>query len=137
MTFAVDTSALVAVLRAEEDAIDFVDALGSAPRHVMSAGTYLECCLVTTRKGDETARLALLIDRVAIEIVPVSADEARLAAAAFERFGRGSGHRANLNFGDCFAYALAMTRRVPLLFKGDDFIHTDVTPALPAAGAGA
>jgi ribonuclease VapC len=137
VTLAIDTSALVAILRAEAEAPLIVDALGRSPRHVMSAGTYLEARLVTARRGSETDRLAALIDGAAIEIVPVTPDDARAAAVAFERFGRGSGHRANLNFGDCFAYALAMTRQVPLLFKGDDFIHTDVTPALPAAGAGA
>ncbi len=137
MTLAIDTSALVAILRAEAEAPLIVDALGRSPRHVMSAGTYLEARLVTARRVSETDRLAALLEGASIEIVPVTPDDARAAAAAFERFGRGSGHRANLNFGDCFAYALAMTRRVPLLFKGDDFIHTDVTPALPAAGVGA
>ncbi len=137
MTLAIDTSALVAILRAEAEAPLIVDALGRSPRHVMSAGTYLEARLVTARRVSETDRLAALLEGASIEIVPVTPDDARAAAAAFERFGRGSGHRANLNFGDCFAYALAMTRQVPLLFKGDDFIHTDVTPALPAAGAGA
>ncbi len=137
MTLAIDTSALVAILRAEAEAPLIVDALGRSPRHVMSAGTYLEARLVTVRRVSETDRLAALLEGASIEIVPVTPDDARAAAAAFERFGRGSGHRANLNFGDCFAYALAMTRQVPLLFKGDDFIHTDVTPALPAAGAGA
>ncbi len=137
MTLAIDTSALVAILRAEAEAPLIVDALGRSPRHVMSAGTYLEARLVTARRVNETDRLAALLEGASIEIVPVTPNDARAAAAAFERFGRGSGHRANLNFGDCFAYALAMTRQVPLLFKGDDFIHTDVTPALPAAGAGA
>ncbi len=134
MTLAVDTSALVAILRAEPDAALIVDALGRSEHHVMSAGTYLEARLVTTRKGSEAARLTTLLDEAAIQIVPVTPDDARSAAEAFERFGRGSGHPAALNFGDCFAYALAKTRGLPLLFKGDDFVHTDVEPALPATG---
>lgn len=137
MTLAIDTSALVAILRAEAEAPLMIDALGRSPRHVMSAGTYLEARLVTARRGSEKDRLAALIDAAAIEIVPVRPDDARAAAAAFDRFGRRSGHPAKLNFGDCFAYALAKARNVRLLFNGDDFIHTDVTPALPVAGAGA
>jgi ribonuclease VapC len=64
-----------------------------------------------------------------VEIAAVDAELARLAADAFARFGKGR-HRAGLNYGDCFAYALAKARRAPLLFKGDDFVHTDIEPAL-------
>lgn len=134
MTLAVDTSALLSVLRAETDAPHIVEALGRSARHVMSAGTYLEARLVTTRKGSESARLAMLLEQAAIDVVPVTPEDALLAAEAFERFGRGSGHPAALNFGDCFSYALAKSRNLPLLFKGDDFVHTDVRPALPVTG---
>ena len=133
MTFAVDTSALVAVLRAEDDAPRIVQALGRSPRHLISAGSYLEACLVTTRKGSEAVRLKALLDTAAIDVVPVSLEDAEIAAGAFLRYGRGSGHKAQLNFGDCFAYALAKARNLPLLFKGDDFIHTDIEPALRPA----
>ena len=130
MTFAVDTSALVAVLRAEDDAPQIVQALGRSPRHLISAGSYLEACLVTARKGSEAVRLKALLDTAAIDVVSVSPEDAEIAAGAFLRYGRGSGHPAQLNFGDCFAYALAKARNLPLLFKGDDFIHTDIEPAL-------
>ena len=133
MTFAVDTSALVAVLRAEDDAPQIVQALGRSPRHLISAGSYLEACLVTARKGSEAVRLKALLDTAAIDVVSVSPEDAEIAAGAFLRYGRGSGHPAQLNFGDCFAYALAKTRNLPLLFKGDDFIHTDIEPALKPA----
>lgn len=133
MTFAVDTSALVAVLRAEDDAPQIVQALGRSPRHLISAGSYLEACLVTARKGSEAVRLKALLDTAAIDVVSVSPEDAEIAAGAFLRYGRGSGHPAQLNFGDCFAYALAKARNLPLLFKGDDFIHTDIEPALKRA----
>ena len=133
MTFAVDTSALVAVLRAEDDAPQIVQALGRSPRHLISAGSYLEACLVTARKGSEAVRLKALLDTAAIDVVSVSPEDAEIAAGAFLRYGRGSGHPAQLNFGDCFAYALAKARNLPLLFKGDDFIHTDIEPALRPA----
>ena len=133
MTFAVDTSALVAVLRAEDDAPQIVQALGRSPRHLISAGSYLEACLVTARKGSEAVRLKALLDTAAIDVVSVSPEDAEIAAGAFLRYGRGSGHPAQLNFGDCFAYALAKARNLPLLFKGDDFIHTDIEPALKPA----
>lgn len=133
MTYAVDTSALVAVLRAEDDAQRIVEALGASRSHVISAGTYLEACLVTTRKGSEATRLMALLESAAIEVVAVSSGDARIAADANLRYGRGSGHPAQLNFGDCFAYALAKSRNLPLLFKGDDFIHTDIVPALKPA----
>jgi ribonuclease VapC len=71
-----------------------------------------------------------LLRRADVEIVPVTADQAKIARAAFRDFGRGSGHAAGLNYGDCFVYALAKDLDEPLLFKGDDFIHTDVEPAL-------
>ena len=103
MSFAVDTSALVAVLRAEGDAPRIVRALGRSPRHLISAGNYLEACLVTTRKGSEASRLKALLDRASIDVVHVLPEDAEIAADAFLRFGRGSGHKAQLNFGDCFS----------------------------------
>ena len=75
----------------------------------------------------------MFVQRAAFEIPPFSAGEASVGAEAFQKFRRGSGHPAKLNFGDCFAYALAKTRRLPLLFKGDDFVHTDIEPALKPA----
>ena len=73
-----------------------------------------------------------LTDRLDMDIVAFDREQAHVGVEAHRRFGRGSGHPAKLNFGDCFAYALAKTRNLPLLFKGDDFINTDVEPALRA-----
>lgn len=107
-----------------------LDALGGAERRLLSAASLLEASMVTLRKGDEKQRLDMLVRQVRLEIVPVSESDAAIGADAFRRYGRGSGHPANLNFGDCFAYALARSRNLPLLFKGDDFVHTDIVPAL-------
>ena len=133
MRIVVDTSALIAILRAEEDSSFILDALGRAEQRFMSAGSYLEACIVTAKDAREAARLGRLFGDVAIDVIAVAPADARIGADAFLRYGRGSGHPAKLNFGDCFAYALAKARNLPLLFKGDDFIHTDVEPALGPA----
>jgi ribonuclease VapC len=129
----VDTSALIAILRQETDSIQLAEALGNADRRLISAGTMLEAGLVTIHQGDEHSRLLQLVERVQLEIIATSETEVHAGILAFRRYGRGSKHPAELNFGDCFAYALAKTRNVPLLFKGDDFVHTDVEPALKPA----
>lgn len=129
----VDTSALIAILRNERDAIELAQTLGSASKRFISAGTMLEAGAVTVRRGDEYSRLMQLVERIQLEIVPTSEFEVQAGILASSRYGRGSKHPAKLNFGDCFAYALAKTRNLPLLFKGDDFIHTDIEPALKRA----
>jgi ribonuclease VapC len=98
----------------------------------VSAVTFVEASLVLeVRFGLEAVReLDAFLERAGTTIEPVDAAQAREARRAFGRFGRGR-HRASLNFGDCFAYALASTVGEPLLFKGDDFPHTDVRPAVP------
>lgn len=126
----VDTSALIAILRAEDEAPRLARALGSSDRRLISAGTMLEAGIVTVRREDEHTRLLELVKRAQLETVSVSEAEMKAGIEAFRRYGRGSEHPAKLNFGDCFAYALARTRNLPLLFKGDDFIHTDIEPAL-------
>jgi ribonuclease VapC len=93
----------------------------------------LEAGIVTVHRGNEHSRLMELVKRTGLEIVTMSEAEAFAGISAFRRYGRGSKHPAKLNFGDCFAYALAKTRNLPLLFKGDDFIHTDIEPALKPA----
>lgn len=133
MSIVIDTSAIVAIIRAEDDAVDFAQAMGRSANRIMSAGTFLEAGLVLGREADETERYLRLIGRSRIEIVEVSAAQAEEGRLAHLRYGRGSGHPARLNFGDCFSYALARTRNLPLLFKGDDFIHTDIEPALKPA----
>ncbi|MDQ2632890.1 MAG: type II toxin-antitoxin system VapC family toxin [Pseudomonadota bacterium] len=129
----VDTSALIAVIRSEPEASQILDMLGRAEHRLLSAATLLEASIVTSGKGTEAERLDALVQRAMFEIVPFSAAQASVGAEAFRKYGRGSGHPAKLNFGDCFAYALARSRNLPLLFKGDDFVHTDIRPALKPA----
>lgn len=120
----VDTSALVAVLRREEGADRLIDHLMSGADIRISAGTLIETQIVAERDGG-TAELEKLIEVVGIEVVSVDARQVALAFEGFRRFGKGR-HRAGLNFGDLFAYALARALDEPLLYKGTDFIHTDV-----------
>ena len=129
----VDTSALVAILLGEPDAERFARALGGAPVRLLSAVTRVELSFVIEAKG-ETGRadLELLLRDGGFDIVSVTPQQAEIAVGAFRRFGRGR-HRARLNIGDCFAYALAVATDHTLLFKGDDFIHTDIRSALPPA----
>jgi ribonuclease VapC len=122
-----DTSALLAILLDEPERRAFNEAIEGAGSRLLSTANYVEASIVLeARHGAEGARdLDLLIERAGIELVPVDAPQARAACRAFGRFGKGR-HRAGLNFGDCFAYALATVRDEVLLFKGDDFQHTDV-----------
>ncbi len=128
----VERSALVAILRAEPDAQDYLVAIENATVRRLSAASYVEASIVidasrspiSSRKVDEFCREAQLI------IEPVTEAQARIAREAYRDVGRGSGHLAQLDFGDCFAYALAKDLGEPLLFKGSDFSHTDVRAAL-------
>lgn len=124
----VDTSALVAVLRDEPDAERLLQAMLVAAQVRVSTATLVEAGIVLgpTRHGD----LDELLRGVGAVADPV--DEAQVAAAraGYTRFGKGSGSPARLNLGDAFSYALASVTGEPLLFKGDDFTHTDVTPAV-------
>jgi ribonuclease VapC len=128
----VDASVLVAILRREPDRVVYVRAIVSAERVRMSAASYLEVGVVVDRDRNPIAsrKVDELISEATIEIAPVTEAQARIARSAYRDFGRGSGHPAQLNFGDCFAYALAKELNEPLLFKGKDFIHTDVRNAL-------
>ena len=128
----VDSSAIVAILRAEADTERLTKALFRAPNAVMSAASYLETSIVIDRSRDPrpSRQFDLLLHEAGIEIVPVTVEQARIAREAYRDFGKGSGHPAGLNFGDCFAYALATDRGEPLLYKGDDFVHTDIRSAL-------
>lgn len=132
----VDTSALVAILLGEPDAERFARALDAAPVRLVSAVTRVELSFVIEGRKGETGRadLELLLRDGGFDIVSVTPQQAEIAVDAFRRFGSGR-HRAGLNIGDCFSYALAVTTDHPLLFKGNAFIHTDLRPALPAAGA--
>ena len=126
----IDTSALVGILDQEPDAEQLVRAIATATERLLSAANLVETGIVMqVRRGDEASRdLDLLLAKLSIEIIPVSAKQADIARKAFQRFGRGR-HPARLNFGDCFAYALAKDSAAPLLFKGEDFSHTDITVA--------
>ena len=124
----VDTSALVAILDGEPDAAQYAAALDASPVNRISAGTYLEASIVIGRARDPlvSRRLDEFLTEGAIVVEPVTENQARIARDAYRDFGKGSGHAAGLNFGDCFAYALARELGEPLLFKGDAFRHTDI-----------
>ena len=123
----IDSSAIVAILLNDADAADIAQAIESNSQRLLSAANLLEASIVIeSRKGEAGGReLDLLIYRAAIEIVAVDQEQAELARIAWRRFGKGR-HLAGLNYGDCFAYALARTRQLPLLFQGDDFSRTDI-----------
>lgn len=125
----IDTSALLAVLYQEEDAEQFVTALVTAPMRRMSAANFLEAAINVDAYGDPEAsrQLDTFIRHAEIEVVPVTLEHAQIARQAYLDFGKGR-HKAALNFGDCFAYALARATGEPLLFKGSDFPNTDIIP---------
>jgi len=127
----IDTSALVAILKAEPDAAAFLTKLAAATVCRLSAANFVEAGLIASRDPTGAHRAALedLVREFGIRIEAVSERQARLAVNAFRRFGKGNGHPAGLNYGDCFAYALAADTGEPLLFKGDDFPRTDLVPA--------
>jgi ribonuclease VapC len=127
----IDTSALVAILRDEPDAERYASAIEGADATRISAMTYVELGAVIDRARDAVAsrRVDELLEVGRITIEPVTVEQARTAREAYRDFGKGSGHPAGLNLGDCFSYALAKTMGEPLLFKGSDFAQTDVRPA--------
>lgn len=132
----VDTSAIVAILLGEPEREAFVAAIEEAGKALVSAVSVVEARLVLHARRGQRA-VALLDDFLRLplfEIVPADAAAADAAYAAFVLYGRGSGHPASLNFGDLFSYALARTRELPLLFKGNDFAQTDLSPAAGASG---
>ena len=128
----VDTSAVIAILREEPDAARFVEALATAATVRMSAASYLETAIVVDANRDPvlSRRLDDLLAAAEVSVEPFTEEHADIARAAYRDFGRGSGHPAGLNFGDCFAYALARSSGRPLLFRGEDFARTDVESAL-------
>jgi len=126
-----DTSPLVAILAKEPDSELYVQAISRAPRCRISAGNFIELSIVIESQFDaEVAHQCdALFRRIGIVIEPVTVEQAHLARQAFHDFGKGR-HAARLNFGDCFAYALAKITGEPLLFKGEDFKKTDLVSAL-------
>lgn len=127
-----DTSAIIAILREEDDAEVYARALAAGDVRRLSAASYLECGIVLDRQRDPIVSRGLdnLLEEAEFVIEPVTERQARLARVAYADFGKGSGHPAGLNFGDCLSYALAQDLREPLLWKGDDFGHTGVRSAL-------
>jgi len=127
----VHTSALIAILRREPEAAQYLQLIQKAHRIRLSAATFVELFIVIERLADPDAarQCEILLQRAGITIEPLTLDQAHIARQAFHDFGKGR-HPAGLNFGDCFAYALARFTGEPLLFKGDDFRQTDITPAL-------
>jgi ribonuclease VapC len=127
----IDTSALLAIIRDEPEKLSFVEAIELAESRRLSAASLVEVSLVVVgRFGPEhLPELDLLLHRCAIEVAPVDREQAMLARGAFVIYGKGR-HPAGLNYGDCFAYALARFHGEPLLWKGNDFGATDVVPAL-------
>lgn len=123
----VDSSALVAIVRGEPDQDIFLRCVQAADVLKLSAASYVEVSLVVGRrdKPSQLVELDALLDDYGIAVVPFTVEQALLAREAHQRFGRGSGHPAKLNFGDCFSYALARATGEPLLFKGEDFAATD------------
>lgn len=126
----IDASAIAAILFDEPERAFFNRVIERAPIRLISAATLLESTMVVeSRQGEPAGReLDVFLHRAQVGTVPVDAGQVEIARQAFRRFGRPR-HRAALNFGDCFAYALAASRLMPLLFKGDDFTHTDIEPA--------
>ena len=128
----IDSSALIALLVGEPETADFVLAIAAASTRVVSAPTYLETAIVMlARSGPQAPEKfdRLLLD-LEIEVVAFTRDLAVLAIAAYRQYGKGTGHAAGLNFGDCVSYALAKLRNEPLMFKGDDFSRTDLEVAV-------
>jgi ribonuclease VapC len=128
----IDASALIAILRAEPDASEMARAIERAQIRRISAANWLETAVVIDASRDPVAsrRFDELVQTAELHVEPVTGDQARIARDAYRDFGKGSGHQAGLNFGDCFAYALAKSTGEDLLFKGNDFGHTDITSAL-------
>ena len=126
-----DTSALIAILRAEPEAEQMASAMAGALKLHLSAANYVEVAAVIDASRDPVAsrRFDELLHVLGVVVEPVTPAQARIARAAYRDFGRGSGHPARLNYGDCFAYALAKDLLEPLLFMGDDFGHTDLEAA--------
>jgi ribonuclease VapC len=127
----IDSSAIVAILKREADWQAVSRALNGAKTCSISAANYFESAIVIDGWKDPilSQQLDEVIEEFQIRIEPVTVEQARIARQAYRDYGKGSGHPANLNFGDCFSYALARDKREPILFKGDDFGHTDLRSA--------
>ncbi len=124
----VDTSVVVAIMRNEPEGREFVRLLVQAGRSVMVAPNYVELCMVLLGNKAPSAlnKIKMSLDELGIKVISFTPEMAEVSAKTFERFGKGQGHKAQLNFGDCMAYAASKVEGLPLLFKGEDFRLTDV-----------
>jgi len=127
-----DTSALVAILKREPEHAAFSALLETTQNVSISAVTYFEASIVidSLRQPAVSRQFDDMIEKSRIAIEPVTVEQAKIARQAYRDYGKGSGHPAQLNFGDCFSYALARDKREPILFKGDHFVHTDLRSAI-------
>lgn len=128
----IDSSAIISILRDEPEALSCAKAIANASSRRISAVNYVEAAVVIDGSRDPVAsrRFDDLFRAAQLVIEPVTEAQARIARDAYRDFGKGSGHPAGLNLGDCFAYALAKVTGEPILFKGDDFGHTDLVADL-------
>jgi ribonuclease VapC len=130
----VDASAVLAVLLREDDRDVFASVFSNADHLMISVASVFECSMKVQRNSspNQDEKVDEFLRDSGFEILPIGLIELAVARTAFARYGKGMGHPARLNFGDCFSYALAKTRNLPLLFKGNDFSQTDIVAALPA-----
>ena len=127
---AIDTSALVAIFKGDPEALGLAQLVSSADSIVIPASCLVEAALLTQIGRGLFAWVKERLNDDRFELGGITEHVAHLAAEAAHRFGKGSGHRAQLNFGDCLSYAVAKSRDLPLLFIGADFVHTDIEPAM-------
>jgi ribonuclease VapC len=127
----VDSSAMIAILADGPDGLALSRVLDNPETVRLTAASHLETSIVLDRHRDSalSAKLDDLIEDARIVIEPITAEQAKIARRACRDCGKGSGHPANLNFGNCFSYALARGKREPILYKGEDFGHTNLRPA--------
>jgi ribonuclease VapC len=128
----VDTSAIIAIVLGEVGSEELEEALTRSTETRISAATYVELCAVMHRRDrpEIHRNVDRLLDAFGIEIAAFDAEQARVAAQAYRDYGRGTGHPARLNLGDAYSYALAAVTGEPLLYRGDDFLHTDLRSAV-------
>ncbi len=128
----IDSSALATIILKEPESAQFLQAIQSASSRKIFAASFFETGMVLKRDATGARMRAFeeLLSDYQFTIVPVTEEQARIALDAFDRYGKGRGHPAGLNFGDCFSYALAKMAGEPLPFKGRDFIHTDISIAV-------
>ena len=130
----IDTSAIIAILLEEPDN-KYLKEIIISQDCIMSSPTVTECHCVMMRRRNNSHPLVIsrFINSLQIDIIRFDESHSEISGLAYFKYGKGSGHPAQLNLGDTFSYALAKTRNIPLLFKGNDFIHTDIIPAMPQA----